>query len=84
MRLTNLCVERAAEFGVYPLIEPVLNVVAFRLPHLSKVALKLTAKRWHVSIMNNALRLVIMPHMTESTLVEFMDDLEEIVTVHQR
>jgi tyrosine decarboxylase/aspartate 1-decarboxylase len=84
MRLTNLCVERAAEFGVYPLIEPVMNVVAFRLPHLSKVALKLTAKRWHVSIMNNALRLVIMPHMTESTLVEFMDDLKEIVTAHQR
>ena len=83
MRLTNLCVERAAEFGVYPLIEPVMNVVAFRLPHLSRVALKLTAKRWHVSIMNNALRLVIMPHMTESTLVEFMDDLEEIVTTHQ-
>jgi tyrosine decarboxylase/aspartate 1-decarboxylase len=84
MRLTNLCVERAAEFGVYPVIEPVMNVVAFRLPHLSKVALKLTARKWHVSIINNALRLVIMPHVTESTLVEFMADLEEIVTARQR
>jgi tyrosine decarboxylase/aspartate 1-decarboxylase len=84
MRLTNLCVERAAEFGVYPVIEPIMNVVAFRLPHLSKVALKLTARKWHVSIMDNALRLVIMPHLTESVLVEFMDDLEEIVTVRKR
>jgi tyrosine decarboxylase / aspartate 1-decarboxylase len=79
MRLTNLCVERAAEFGVYPVVTPVMNIVAFTLPNLQRVALQLTARGWRVSVMGGALRLVIMPHIDEATILQFVDDLREIV-----
>ncbi len=79
MRLTNLCVERAAEFGVYPVVTPVMNIVAFTLPNIQRVALQLTARGWRVSVMGGALRLVIMPHIDEATILQFVDDLRELV-----
>ncbi|MGZ5562948.1 MAG: pyridoxal-dependent decarboxylase, partial [Halobacteriota archaeon] len=81
MRLTNLCVEEAAEFGVYPVIPPVMNIVAFKLPRLPQLALGLTARGWRISVMGGALRIVIMPHINETTILEFMSDLKELVKV---
>jgi tyrosine decarboxylase/aspartate 1-decarboxylase len=79
MRLTDLCVEGAAEFGVYPVIPPVMNIVAFKLPDLQRTVLRLTARGWRVSVMGGALRIVIMPHIDESTIVEFIEDLRDAV-----
>ncbi|MDD1721246.1 MAG: tyrosine decarboxylase MfnA, partial [Euryarchaeota archaeon] len=76
MRLTRLCVERAAELGLHPVIDPVMNIVAFQLPDLKKVVLRLNAHGWRVSILEGALRLVIMPHIDEATMITFMQDLE--------
>jgi len=81
MRLTNLCVEEAAEFGVYPVIPPVMNIVAFKLPRLPQLALGLTARGWRISVMGGALRIVIMPHINETTILEFISDLKELVKV---
>jgi len=81
MRLTNLCVEEAAEVGVYPVIHPVMNIIAFKLPRLQQLALRLTARGWRISVMGGALRIVIMPHVDETTILEFIDDLKELVTV---
>lgn len=81
MRLTNLCVEEAAEFGVYPVISPVMNIIAFKLPRLQQLALRLTARGWRISVMEGALRIVIMPHINETTILEFISDLKELVKV---
>jgi len=77
MRVTRLCVDRAAELGLYPVVDPVMNIVAFKLPNLPKVALRLTARGWRISVMAGALRLVIMPHVDEVTMLTFTDDLAE-------
>jgi tyrosine decarboxylase/aspartate 1-decarboxylase len=79
MRLTNLCVEEAAEFGVYPVIPPVMNIVAFKLPRLQQLALRLIARGWRLSVMGGALRIIIMPHINETTILDFMHDLKEFV-----
>ncbi|MGZ4869928.1 MAG: pyridoxal-dependent decarboxylase, partial [Halobacteriota archaeon] len=81
MRLTNLCVQQASEFGLYPVIPPIMNIIAFKLPDLQQVALRLTARGWRISVMGGALRIVIMPHIDETTILEFMDDLRELVKV---
>jgi tyrosine decarboxylase/aspartate 1-decarboxylase len=79
MRLTKLCVERVAEFGIHPVVAPVMNIVAFKLPNLQRTVLRLTARGWRVSAMGGALRLVIMPHIDEVTILQFCDDLEGVV-----
>jgi tyrosine decarboxylase/aspartate 1-decarboxylase len=79
--LTNLCVEEAAKFGVYPVIPPVMNIIAFKLPRLQQLALRLTARGWRISVMEGALRIVIMPHINETTILEFISDLKELVKV---
>ncbi|MGZ4950563.1 MAG: tyrosine decarboxylase MfnA [Halobacteriota archaeon] len=79
MRLTNLCVEEAAEFGVYPVIPPVMNIVAFKLPRLQQLALRLIAHGWRISVTGGALRIILMPHINEATILDFMHDLKELV-----
>ena len=81
MRLTNLCVEEAAEFGVCPVIPPVMNIVAFKVPRLQQLALRLTACGWRISVMGGALRIVVMPHINETTILEFISDLKNLVKV---
>ncbi len=76
MRVTRLCVERAAEFDLYPLVDPVMNIVAFAVPDLQKIVLRLNAQGWRVSTLQGALRLVIMPHIDEATMIAFMQDLK--------
>jgi tyrosine decarboxylase/aspartate 1-decarboxylase len=83
MRLTRLLVDRAKRIDIYPVIEPVMNVVTLRLPEVEvdQVAKALEARRWRVSVTRKpkALRLVIMPHTDEETIKEFLEDLENVV-----
>jgi len=83
MRLTRLLVTGAKRIGIYPVIEPVMNVVTLRLPEaeVDRVANALEARRWRVSVTRKpkALRLVIMPHTDEETLKQFLEDLEDVV-----
>jgi tyrosine decarboxylase/aspartate 1-decarboxylase len=83
MRLTRLLVDGAKRLGIYPVIEPVMNVVTLCLPEaeVDRVAKALEARRWRVSVTRKpkALRLVIMPHTDEETLKQFLEDLEDVV-----
>ena len=58
-----------------------MNIIAFKLPELQQIALRLTARGWRISVMGGALRIVIMPHIDETTILEFMNDLKELVKV---
>ncbi len=80
MGLTRRLVERARGFGVEPLIEPVMNVVVLDVGDTAAVRQALTKKGWSTSITRDpvGMRLVIMPHLTESVMDEFLDDLEGI------
>ncbi len=64
--------------GIYPVIEPVTNVITLRFPDVDRVAKALEARGWRVSTTRapKALRVVIMPHVTEETIEMFLNDLE--------
>ncbi len=83
MRLTRLLIRGTKRLSIFPVIEPVMNVVTLGLPDddLARVAKALKERRWRVSLTRHpkALRLVIMPHTDEETIRYFLDDLEEIL-----
>lgn len=80
LELTRRAVERTQEFGVRPLLDPVMNVAVLDVGDTAAVRKALGQKGWYTSITRSpyALRLVIMPHITSIRLEEFLDDLEEI------
>ncbi|RXA18728.1 tyrosine decarboxylase MfnA [Methanosarcina sp. MSH10X1] len=81
MQLTSKLVEEARKLGFEPLIEPVMNVVALRVPSPDLVRERLLRKfGWNVSITRNprSLRLVLMPHNTPQDVGEFLQDLEKV------
>ena len=83
MRLTRLLVTGAKALGIYPVIEPVMNVITLRLPEVEvdRVAKALEERRWRVSVTRKpkALRLVIMPHTDEETIKLFLEDFGAVV-----
>lgn len=81
MRLTRMLVRGAKAIGISPVIEPVMNVVTLTVAEVERVAKALEERGWRVSITRapKALRLVIMPHVTEETVKLFLEDLAEAV-----
>ncbi len=80
MELTHRLVERSRGFGVEPLVDPVMNVVVLDVGDTATVRQALAKKGWSTSITRDpvGMRLVIMPHISESVIDEFLDDLEGI------
>lgn len=76
MRNTRLIVNRAREAGIEPVIEPVMNVVAFRVKDVEAVQRALDSRGWKVSTARNppALRIVVMPHITAKSAAAFAQD----------
>ena len=81
MKMTNMLVEGTRELGIEPLIEPVMNIVALDVPGMDDVRKKLRAKGWVTSITRTpkAMRLIIMPHISEKTIELFLSDLGECI-----
>jgi tyrosine decarboxylase/aspartate 1-decarboxylase len=77
MKMTGRLVEGAKELGVEPLIDPVMNIVALDVPELDEVRKRLRMKGWTTSITRTprAMRLIIMPHLSEDRLELFISDL---------
>lgn len=81
MQLTKKLVEEARKLGFEPLIEPVMNVVALRVPSPDLVRKQLLEYfGWNVSITRDprSLRLVLMPHNTDKDIEEFLEDLKKV------
>ena len=76
MKMTARLVEGVSEFGVRPLIEPVMNIAALDVPGLDGVRKRLRMKGWFTSITRNprAMRLIVMPHMDEEDIELFISD----------
>ena len=82
MELTCHLVRGAREIGAEPLIEPVMNVVALKVPEPARVRERLMDRDWHVSITrepNRALRLILMTHMSHENIDLFLADLNEVL-----
>ena len=81
MELTHKLATKVRRSGIEPLIDPVMNVLVLDVPDADLVRSKLKERGWVVSIIRNphALRLVVMPHLTEENMNLFADDLVDIV-----
>jgi tyrosine decarboxylase/aspartate 1-decarboxylase len=86
MELTRGLLERVREAGIEPVIEPVMNVLVLDVPDVDLVRSKLKDRGWVVSSTRSstraphALRLVIMPHLTQENMNLFADDLCDVVS----
>jgi tyrosine decarboxylase/aspartate 1-decarboxylase len=82
MELTDYLLDKLAGMDVYPLIEPVMNVVALGVPECDLVRSRLAKEfNWQVSITQNphGLRLVIMPHVSFEMIDSFVTDLKKVL-----
>ncbi|MDD1739346.1 MAG: tyrosine decarboxylase MfnA [Methanothrix sp.] len=82
MDLTAHLVTGARKIGIEPVIEPVMNVVALRVPQTAAVREELMKLDWHVSMTrepNRALRLILMGHMSQERIDLFLADLESVL-----
>ncbi len=82
MRLTRFLVDGARRLGIQPVIEPVTNVVTLQLADrdVDRTVHALRERGWEVSTTRSpkALRMVIMPHVTEELLKQFLEDLSDV------
>ena len=82
MDLTRHLLAGARKMGVLPVIDPIMNVVALRVPEPAKVREELMERDWHVSMTrepNRALRLILMRHMSRENIDLFLGDLKAIL-----
>lgn len=81
MRLTKIAERKAISLDINPVIEPVLNILALQVQNVDEVVSQLEKRNWYVSttIKPKALRLIMMPHITEESLGEFLEDLEGVI-----
>ncbi len=81
LRNTKLLVERMAELGFEPVIEPVMNVVSFPTEKAEKIKAELMERRWVISTIREpkAVRFVIMPHVTPQVIEGFIEEFKKVL-----
>ena len=81
MENTRLLYDHLCRLGLEPVIEPVLNIVAFKAPDPLAIRKKLCDYNWYVSTTARpcALRMVVMPHVTGEVVEAFAADLKKIL-----
>ena len=77
---TKLLAEGVEKQGFKLVVEPTLNLVAFRSANTKSLAEKLRAKGWFISYLPryDCIRIVVMPHVKKRHAVAFLEDLCEI------
>ncbi len=80
MRVTEILKEELEGY-LTPVIEPVTNVLCFRCK-AEKLKRELLKEGWYVSTIRNpeAIRCVVMPHVTESVALEFARCVRRILS----
>ena len=80
MRVTQILKEEVESLGLEAVIDPVMNVVCFKC-NARKVREELMKRGWVVSCIRKpeAIRCVIMPHLTESAALEFVRVLKNVL-----
>jgi len=80
---TDYLVKRAGEIGVRPVVEPYMNIVSFAFENLDAVREEMERFGWALSVSRNppGLRIVVMPHVTEEMIDDFVTDLKNVLAV---
>lgn len=80
MKTTKLLADELEKAGFRLVVEPSLNLVAFRSENSKSLAEKLWARGWFVSYVPryDCVRIVVMPHLKRKHAVAFLNDLNEI------
>ena len=83
MENTSFLKDCLKKIGYEVIVEPELNIVAFNHPEKSPELLADELEKingWKVSVANcpNAIRIVLMNHVTKTHLKEFLSDLEKL------
>jgi tyrosine decarboxylase / aspartate 1-decarboxylase len=80
MKNTELLAGGLKADGVKLLVEPTLNLVAFRSKATKGLAEKLRARGWFVSYVPryDCIRIVVMPHVKRRHVLAFLEDFREI------
>ncbi|MFQ5975051.1 MAG: tyrosine decarboxylase MfnA [Candidatus Hydrothermarchaeales archaeon] len=64
----------------FDITKPVMNIIVFNHDEINTIADSLAIKGWTISRTRmGEIRLVLMPHVSEDSIDEFIRDLEEIV-----
>jgi tyrosine decarboxylase/aspartate 1-decarboxylase len=80
MKNTRMLADGIVKSGFKLVVEPSMNVVAFRGENTKGLAEKLWAKGWFVSYVPryDTIRIVVMPHVKKRHTEAFLDDLRDI------
>jgi len=81
LHMTDLIVDGMKDLDVYPVIDPKMNVLALKVTKLCEIFDNLWKEGWCVSKTRRpkALRLVIMPHITEEIINDFLEDFKKVL-----
>ncbi len=81
LKHTRLLVEEMSELGFEPIIDPPMNIACFGTEKCEKLKEELYRKMWVVSTIRSprAMRFVVMPHIDEETIKDFVSDLKIIL-----
>ncbi|MBE8538743.1 tyrosine decarboxylase MfnA [Geoglobus acetivorans] len=81
LRNTRTLVEEMKTLGFEPVVEPVMNVVSFHARDASRLKDELYRRRWVISTIREpeAIRMVIMPHVNEEMIKEFISDFRQML-----
>ncbi len=81
MKNTRSLQEQLEDLGMEPVIEPVMNIVTVGAGDPVGLRKRLAEKNWYVSTTVHpcALRMVVMPHVTEEVIGAFVTDLKKVL-----
>lgn len=81
LKNTKIIVEEMESLGFEPVIEPIMNVVSFKTEKAERIKEELYKRKWVISTIRNpkAIRMVIMPHVTEEVIAEFITEFREVI-----
>jgi tyrosine decarboxylase/aspartate 1-decarboxylase len=79
---TGMLVEEMMGVGFEPVIEPVMNVVAFETEKAEIIKEELYRLDWVISTIRQpkAIRFVIMPHVSEEVIKNFISDFRRVIS----
>lgn len=81
LKNTQVLVEEMRSLGFEPVIEPVMNVVCFLADDPERIKKELYKRKWVISTIREpkAIRFVVMPHVTEEVIKDFITDFKKVV-----
>jgi tyrosine decarboxylase/aspartate 1-decarboxylase len=82
MRLTLKLTEEIPKIrGLSVAMEPTMNVVGLKSDtfDIRRIAEELRLRKWAISLFPHHIRIVVMPHVQEKHIDEFLQDLNKIV-----